>query len=61
LETYNVLISIEEPDIEESANLRIIEEARAFSGANKVFVIEASEEEVLFLTLKYGNAKVWKR
>jgi hypothetical protein len=48
-------------DKKESDEFRIITKAIPRDGLKRLYVIEAADEEVTFLKLKYGEHNVWKR
>jgi hypothetical protein len=44
-----------------SESFKIISMAWCRDGTKYLFIVEAAEEEVTFLKLKYGEHNVWKR
>jgi len=62
--SINLLVPYEDKthiDIKESNTFRIISSAKHRKTLSRLFVIETTEEEATFLTLKYGKENVWKR
>jgi len=60
----NIIVSKQESDSiknKESDTFKIISALQTRSGNSHLFVVEAEEEEVTFLKLKYGDRNVWKR
>lgn len=48
-------------DRKEADDFRIISSAKDRSKTRRVYVVETTEEEATFLTIKYGSENVWKR
>ena len=62
--SINVLVPYEERidiDVRQSDTFRIISSAKNRETLSRLFVIETTEEEATFLTLRYGKENVWKR
>lgn len=51
----------DEIDMKEGPDFKIISSNKHRKNLSRFFNIETTEEEYLFLKLKYGNDRVWKR
>lgn len=45
----------------EGIDFKIIESFTQFKRSKSILIVDTTEEELVFLKLKYGNSNVWKR
>ena len=48
-------------DLTESESFKIIDMAKHMKNNKSFYVVETTEEELVFLTLKLGSNNVWRR